>query len=101
MASPEDESGLFAIDIDIDTPPPNSKLPRDHQSEEAFLEVKNTWKAKVETGAVITTPKSSDYVGVLCAMEKKLIRKCLDRNKTQTTYREPDQAGISEHHACN
>jgi len=53
MTSLEDESGLFAIDLDIDTPPSSPKLPRDHQSEEAFLEVKNTWRPKVEVGDVI------------------------------------------------
>jgi len=52
MDCQEDESGLFAIDFDIDVPPSSPKLPRDHQSEEAFLEIKNTWKPKVETGDV-------------------------------------------------
>ncbi|KAG9243015.1 hypothetical protein BJ878DRAFT_512641 [Calycina marina] len=52
MASFDDECDLFAIDIDIPSPASSPKLPRDYQSEEAFLEVKKTWKPKVETGNI-------------------------------------------------
>jgi len=104
MAS-DDESGLFALDLDIDTPP-SPKVPRDHQSEEAFLEVKNSWIPKVETGNVFypfTRLHLSEplHFVVLDNVLRCRLTVSKDCRKPKTPNQEPYETRISEYSSCS
>jgi len=48
----EEESGLFNITLEPEETVDEQRLPRDHQSEEDFQDIKLRWEPRSETGEV-------------------------------------------------